>query len=352
MENIKVESTLPALTTNFNVVKADLEQELSKYKNVVVTLETLADDKKLAKEIVAKGKTFDTLRKEKVKEISAPIKVFDDQMKELKAICDNLAGTIKSQVKVFEDEKLEEIAETIKKALNDAREKSGVVKEFFGMSMHLDLVKLTAITKAGRLTKSTQSAVDEIVFNEKSNMQLVALRIAQLEAKSYEAGLDVPIAQVNINHFILEGDEIYANKLDQVISAELERQEQAKRRKAEIEAREIAKREAQKKSEEDRIVREQELKAQEEQRMSQERVQHHEQHQQNIREQQVHQHVETHQATQQAPENIACMINAKFLVSVPPHVTDQQIQNKLVRMLEQAGITSLSGIEVIRNVNA
>lgn len=366
MENIKVESTLPALTTNFDVVKAELESELSKYQNVVVTLDTLAQDKKLAQEITAKGREFDKLRKEKVSEISAPIKVFDDQMKSLKGICDNLAGTIKSQVKTFEDEKLIEIGKALGQALTEARQKADVVEDFFGVDMHKPLIKLTALTKTNKLTKASQSAIDEIVFNEKSNMQLVALRIAQLEAKSYEAGLDVPIAQVNVNHFILDSDDDYVQKLEQVISAELERQDQAKRRKAEMEAREIAKREAREKAEDERIQRE---KAEDERRMAShdniqdERKNHHQEfskerqrHEQGMYQQQPEVQQEqtvTHQVTQQAPnENIQCMAQANFLISVPSRVSDQQIKNKLVKMLESAGITSLSGIEVIRNVSS
>ena len=335
MENIKVESTLPALTTNFDVVKAELESELSKYQNVVVTLDTLAQDKKLAQEIAAKGREFDKLRKEKVSEISAPIKVFDDQMKSLKGICDNLAGTIKSQVKTFEDEKLIEIGKTLEQALTEARQKADVVEDFFGVDMHKPLIKLTALTKTNKLTKASQSAIDEIVFNEKSNMQLVALRIAQLEAKSYEAGLEIPIAQVNVNHFILASDEEYSSKLTHVIQAELQRQEDAQRRRAEKEAREIAKREAIERAEQERKVEEEQVERQ---------AQHH----QAKQEQPV-----THQVTQQSPsENISCMVQANFMISVPQQVTDAQIQNKLSKMLEKAGITSLSGIKVIRNVGA
>lgn len=351
MENITLKTTALAIDTNFETVKGGLEQELAKYNGVVVTVDTLADDKKLAKQIKARGKEFDKLRKDTVAEVSAPIKTFEAQMKQLKGLCDNVAGTIESQVKTFEDEKLVEIAGIIKTALDDAREKAGVTEDFFVVDAHKALVKLTAITKTNKLTKATQSAVDELVANEKSNMQTVALRIAQLEARSYEAGLDIPIAQVNVNHFIFDDDDSYNNKLDQVIKAELQRQDEAKRRKAKLEAEEIARREA----EQARQKQEQD----EERNLQQERVEHHQDHQRNMHEQQVNQHVQqqqhetvTHQVTQQASENITCMAVSKFLVSVPPHVTDEQIKNKLIRTLEGAGITSLAGVEVMRNVNA
>ena len=53
---IETNITMPVLDVHFDVVKTELEGELSKYENVLVTEETLKDDKKLAQTLVSKGK--------------------------------------------------------------------------------------------------------------------------------------------------------------------------------------------------------------------------------------------------------------------------------------------------------
>ena len=84
---IETNITMPVLDVHFDLVKTELEGELSKYENVLVTEETLKDDKKLAQTLVSKGKLYDSKRKATVKEISAPIKLFETQMKLLQGLC-------------------------------------------------------------------------------------------------------------------------------------------------------------------------------------------------------------------------------------------------------------------------
>ena len=167
---IEVQSNLPAITTNFDLVKADLSAELEKYNNVVVTIDTLAADKKLAQEITVKGKEFDEIRKEKVAEISEPINVFASQMKELSGMCTNLADTIKSQVKVFEEEKLTEIRELLKTTMMSSLDDANIDNEFRVLSID-HLVKLGAVTKTGSLNKGSKDAINAIVADKKAIMQ-------------------------------------------------------------------------------------------------------------------------------------------------------------------------------------
>jgi len=70
---IKIEKQLPIITGNFDAEKAMLAAELDKYKNVLVTEETLKDDKKLAGALSAKGRVYNSERIRIVGEISKPI---------------------------------------------------------------------------------------------------------------------------------------------------------------------------------------------------------------------------------------------------------------------------------------
>ena len=309
-------TTLPAITTNFDIVKTDLKAELAKYENVVVTSETLAEDKKLAKEIAAKGKAFDTLRKEKLAEISKPLVVFGDQMKELQAICTNLAGTIKSQVKTFEDEKLKEIGKLLKDTLEEKRTAAEVHFEYRLDGASDTLVKLGAITKTGALNKGSKDALDMIVSNEKAVMQKVELRLAQLESESYKAGLDVPLVRLNVEQFLFDTDEKYNEYLATAIQSEYERQQAAKLRKAELQAKEN-----------NTNVQQESLSPK---------------------------LVAGTQAIQNLPQQpsdgkIGYTATAQFKLRVPPQITEQQIAAKLEKMMADAGITSLHSVGVMKD---
>ena len=74
MENLqlKIQATLPTIRTNFEEIKIQLEKKLSVYDFLVQE-----EDVKLAKESIklinSLKKELETLRKEKVQELSVPI---------------------------------------------------------------------------------------------------------------------------------------------------------------------------------------------------------------------------------------------------------------------------------------
>tara|TARA_R110000744_G_scaffold380568_1_gene503235 strand:+ start:16955 stop:17923 length:969 start_codon:yes stop_codon:yes gene_type:complete len=317
---IEVQSNLPAITTNFDLVKADLSAELEKYNNVVVTIDTLTADKKLAQEISAKGKEFDKIRKDKVAEISEPINVFATQMKELSSMCTGLAGTIKSQVKVFEDAKLKEIHALLKNTMMTALDEAEIDDEFRVLSID-HLIKLGAITKGGALTKGSKDAINAIVADKRVIMQTTQLRLAQLEAESFKAGLDIPLVRLNVEQFIFDSDENYSNHLKKVIQSEFERQQAAKARKKELADKEVASAVEPVKKEE--VQQQEQPKAQ-------------------LRSQQVE-----HKAPSDG--KVAYTATAQFKLRVPPHITERQIQDKLEQMLTDAGINSLYSLGVMRD---
>tara|TARA_R110002049_G_scaffold225946_7_gene397918 strand:+ start:248 stop:1204 length:957 start_codon:yes stop_codon:yes gene_type:complete len=310
---IEVQSNLPAITTNFDLVKADLSAELEKYNNVVVTIDTLAADKKLAQEITAKGKEFDEIRKEKVAEISEPINVFASQMKELSGMCTNLADTIKSQVKVFEEEKLTEIRELLKTTMMSSLDDANIDNEFRVLSID-HLVKLGAVTKTGSLNKGSKDAINAIVADKKAIMQTTQLRLAHLESESFKAGLDIPLVRLNVEQFLFDTDENYNKHLHNAIESEFERQQAAKARKKALAEKEVA-------SAVD------EVKQPEPEAKPQPTAQ--------LKSQQ-----------QSSDGKVAYTATAQFKLRVPAFVTEQQIQDKLQKMLTDAGIVSLHSIGV------
>ena len=70
----------------------------------VVTADTLPDAKKLGTELNQMAKHIDDRRKAEVPNVSAPIRQFDAQMKELVTMCKSGRQKLLSQIQRFEDE--------------------------------------------------------------------------------------------------------------------------------------------------------------------------------------------------------------------------------------------------------
>lgn len=320
---IKIEKTLPTISgVDFEMVKAELEADLEKYKNVVVTPETLNDDKKLAISISGKAKAYAKIRKDTIDEISKPIVAFSDQMKKLEGMCTDLSNTIKKQVKVFNDQKLKEISAEIYKELGLMREAESIADEFIVIGVADALTKLTAITKTGKLTSSTRKSLSEIVSSEKSLMQTTNLRLAQLESESYKAGLDIPLVRLNVEQFLFDTDEMYNEHLAKAIESEFNRQQAAKARKAELDS----------KLSQNNHDPEKENK---------------EQPQQGVK-------LRSYQANTVEPEQpndgkVSYTATAIFKLRVPSSITEQRIAAKLEEMMTEAGITSLHSVGVMKD---
>lgn len=351
---VEVKSTLPVLNANFEAAKAELSSELQKYESVVVTTETLKDDKKLAQELSAKGKAYNKERIAKVKEVSAPIKVFEDQMKELSNMCASASNLIGEQVKKFEAETLAKIKIMLVDHLYDVRTELKVAEEFFSADIN-GLAKLGAITKGGALTKGSKDAVRALVSDELAVQQKVEYRLLQLEAESFKAGLDAPLARINVEQFLHESDEVYAERLAELINVELDRQVQAAERRLKLEAQKESERQ---KLPEPEVQQEEVATIIESTPLSkdnniQESFVGNQEPQHNFQPEQPQYSVgaaEMQAQVQQSqqPQKAAVQAVATFAISVMNTVPDAAITARLNDMLKQAGINSLVSMEIKR----
>lgn len=102
------EEVLPVIHVNFEEVKQALQQTIDKYKGLVVTEEELQLCKSDQKELAKIRNNIDNYRKEKKKELSKPITVFENQCKELITMIEKAEKPIKDGIKVFDDKRREE----------------------------------------------------------------------------------------------------------------------------------------------------------------------------------------------------------------------------------------------------
>lgn len=103
MQDLKLQTTLPALSFDAKALKAWALSLTEKYMGLVVTEETVADAKKDMAELNRAKKSIDDARKEAVRRVSEPIRAFEAQIKEVCAIFDTAYQGLSRQVKAFED---------------------------------------------------------------------------------------------------------------------------------------------------------------------------------------------------------------------------------------------------------
>ena len=129
MNELQITATLPTITGNFEEVKIKLSEGLKLYE-IGVTADNLKDANAMATELNKLSGELDKLRKEKVKEVSAPIKEFEDKVKELVGMCQDSRQKILEQVKVFEDAERAKCLELLKNEASEIWAKLGIRDEF------------------------------------------------------------------------------------------------------------------------------------------------------------------------------------------------------------------------------
>ena len=378
-EIIAIESVPAKLTVNFEAMQKALAEEMKRY-DVVVTADTVADAKKLATELNKTKKIIDDRRKAEAAEASAPVKAFDEQMKELVTLCETGRQKLLDQVKRFEDETRNTAQSLLAIRRAEQWELQGVREEFMRAEFD-DLVLISNITGKGQLTKQAKDTLDARVAADRAAQDRTDGRIALLEAESFKAGLAAPLTRDHVKAFLTADDQTYFRELCRIIAVELDRQEQAAkaiREKAErevrakIEAEQRAKRENEEAEQRAKLEAERQRIREEERAKAQQEAAEREEQRQSAISQRGKAAEATHgepaaEASPQAPvastspttawrrdwapdpagDKIAYTVTAVFKTSVSASVPASAIQSELRRVMERAGITTLKSVLVV-----
>jgi len=102
----KIEKEIaPVIRINFEELKSSLSDTLQNYKGLVVTEINLSTCKAKQKELASIRVKIDNYRKEKKKELSAPITLFEAQCKDLVSLIEQAERPIKEGIEVFDSQK-------------------------------------------------------------------------------------------------------------------------------------------------------------------------------------------------------------------------------------------------------
>ncbi len=218
--------TLPELSGNFDEVRAYFVEELKKY-DVVVTLETLPDAKKLATELNKAATEVKNRGKAVSTEAAAPIKLFDDRVKELAQLLLDARTKLTEQVKTFEDETRAKALAALQAYLAEQGTAKGIRPQFQRATVD-DLANLSTLTGTGKLAAKPKAEVDARIAADLALQQQTDMRLVMLENESLKAGLAAPLTQNHVELFLYEPDDVYKMRLAHLFEAELQREVKAR----------------------------------------------------------------------------------------------------------------------------
>jgi len=224
-----------------------IEKELKADEyNFVVTAENLAFAKTKMADLNKSIKFIDTFRKDKVSAESVAIDTFKDNVKKYVALIDKKREDIKKDVEVFERETKSSITKELS-LYSDELIKAHKIRDNFIDVDIIDLIVLGSVTSKGALTKKAKDVVESRVMVCKSKQDKYDMRLMQLENLSFKSGLEAPLTITHVQGIIsIDDDTEYNNKLYELITSEMERQETIKAN-IQRQATETANREAQQK---------------------------------------------------------------------------------------------------------
>ena len=217
---------MPMIKSNLSLLKDEMKNFLKKY-NFIVSEDGIKVAKAKATELNKMASTLDTLRKEKVKEVSAPIKEFDTEAREIHKMIKATRESLLSQVKKFEEETMQKVEENLSNEVK-ALFKLYKVESEFQKAQFADLVKISNLTKGGRLTKKASDELQNRVLKDKQLQDIIQARLIALDGICLKAGLETPLQKHNTQHFLFSED--YEEQLNKLIEVELKRQDETKRR--------------------------------------------------------------------------------------------------------------------------
>lgn len=157
MQDLKLKTTLPALSFDFESLKSWALALTEKYNGLVVTEDAVAAVKQDMAELNKTKKAVDDARKEAVRRVSAPIREFEEQIKEITAIFDKAYSGLAGQVRAFEDKEREAKAEKVNAIIADALESRKMEVAAFPIPIQASWLNKTTTLKAVR------EAVDGII---------------------------------------------------------------------------------------------------------------------------------------------------------------------------------------------
>ena len=340
MKELIVIENIPAkISVNFEELKERSVKLSEKYNNIVVTQETLPESKKLTTELNAIKNEISALRKSEAARATAPVKVFEAQMKELEQMWEKNRQEILTQVATFEDETRKLASEMLTELRDKLWAAQGIRAEFRWAESE-PLALLSAVTATGNLTAGARGKLEALVTFDKQLQDQTDMRLLKLENESFKSGLSAPLNRGHVEHFLFDSEPAYSEKLDRLMKTELEREEVAQKR-----MREKMEREQKQKKESEQRQRE---AADREAARVPDVVDQKPAPQEDPAPAQKREPGAVKPAATAKPGTTPVTVSCSFTVNVGDNVTDSAIESELRKVMTAAGLTTLQTVTIHR----
>ena len=194
MQNLNLQTTLPALSFDFDGLKSWALALAEKYNGLVVTEDAVVAVKQDMAELNKAKKAVDDARKEAVRRVSAPIRKFEEQIKEVTAIFDAAYSGLAVQVRAFEEKEREAKAEKVRGIIADALEARKAEVTAFPIPIQASWLNKTTTLKAVR------EAVETIITQRTQTETLQ--RQAEQARRERAAAIEQAVKAANARHGI------------------------------------------------------------------------------------------------------------------------------------------------------
>ena len=227
-----LQQSIPVVGFNKEELKVFLEQQLEKYKNLVVTAETEKDCKKAKTELGKLETSIETFRKETKKQLSEPITQFEKDCKELVALIQEVKKPIDTQLKEIEEQRkaekealiYDEITKIVQEYELDEKHSTQIQIQASWLNKTTSMSKI--ITEIKNLAETLKIAQMSIVKNKeviKSTCQIYSGKLKQ--PLDYEVWLERLDEGQDVANLLEKIHEVGRKRL----SEELEEQEKEAR---------------------------------------------------------------------------------------------------------------------------
>ena len=203
MELIEKELQMPVIKINYEDLENELDKNLEAYSGLIVTEETLAGCKNAQKELASLRTKVDAYRKDKKKELSAPITEFENQCKKLISKIEAVEAPIKEGIKVFDDMKREEKRVAAEAILDEVATKNGLNDKYRKQLTVIDkYMNLTATKKAVQEDAETRAFTLKVEQDREEERLNIIQSVIDSENQRISTKLDIGQFQSMINYGI------------------------------------------------------------------------------------------------------------------------------------------------------
>lgn len=191
------------LQWNYIDAKAALEAVVERYVGLAVTDENLSDMEKTQKEIASFRIKLDKFRKEKKKQLSAPVDDFEAEIEKLLSIVDKAEAPLKDQILKFEDARRQNRQDELMEWAKTTAKKLGLRDQNFAITIKQQWTNRGA--KKSIVHKEIIAEIDDLLVKQRQEDEAAELKrqrfvlIEQLcDSNSKAFGLGTPVNCIDV----------------------------------------------------------------------------------------------------------------------------------------------------------